>query len=208
MRAVLADLALDWLGSLVLGLGAAQAFDGTRPEDRAFARIGVALAKYMANKLCPLVVCEAMEMLGGMGYVEDTPLPMLYREAPLNGIWEGSGNVICLDALSTLVRELLAAEALAARLATARGMDAAYDAALTAWQARWQAGATEPEARGFVEDSALSLSAALLLDRGDAATAEAFIVTRLCRDRGRMAGTIPARLADPVLQALLPEPGA
>ena len=94
MRAVLGDLALDWAGALALSLHVARHFDGTEPEHRSFARIGVAMAKYLANKLCPLVVAEAMEALGGMGYVEDTLLPMLYREAPLNGIWEGSGNVI------------------------------------------------------------------------------------------------------------------
>lgn len=121
MRAVLGDLVLDWAGCLALGLGVAAASEGG--HDRALARIGVALAKYLANKLCPLVVAEAMEMLGGMGYVEDTPLPMLYREAPLNSIWEGSGNVICLDALRSLAREPLAAESLAARLDAVIGLE-------------------------------------------------------------------------------------
>src|SRR6056297_912718 len=77
MRAVLADLALDWEGALALGLHVARAFDGQGAETRAFARLGVALAKFLSNKLCPGVVCEAMEAMGGMGYVEDTPLPML-----------------------------------------------------------------------------------------------------------------------------------
>ncbi len=85
MRAVLADLALDREGALALGMRMARAYDA----DPALARIGVALAKYLANKRCVVVVAEAMEALGGMGYVEDTGLPLLYREAPLNGIWEG-----------------------------------------------------------------------------------------------------------------------
>lgn len=200
MRVVLADLALDWLGSLHLGLAVARAFDGKRPEDRAFARIGVALAKYLANKLCPPVVAEAMEMLGGMGYIEDTPLPMLYREAPLNGIWEGSGNIICLDALRTLTREPLAMAALRARLEAARGADAGYDAALAAWRARWDPGVAEAEARGFVEESALLLGAAALIGAGNALLAEAFVATRLQGRRGRSSGTIAAAWADPVLR--------
>jgi alkylation response protein AidB-like acyl-CoA dehydrogenase len=103
MRAVLADLALDWEGATALAFRVARAFDA--PAERPFARVAVALAKYLNNKLCVRVTAEAMEALGGMGYVEDTALPLFYREAPLNGIWEGSGNVICLDILRTLARE-------------------------------------------------------------------------------------------------------
>ncbi|RJL08230.1 acyl-CoA dehydrogenase family protein [Paracoccus siganidrum] len=199
MRAVLADLVLDWQGSLTLGLAVARSFDASGDADRAFARIGVALAKYLANKLCPTVVAEAMEVLGGMGYVEDTPLPLLYREAPLNGIWEGSGNVICLDALRTLAREPLAREALAARLEAGTGLDRHYDAALAGWRARWGRGVTEAEARWFVEQAALLLSAAALLEAGDEALAGAFIRTRLGTERGRTGGTIPADLAEAIL---------
>src|SRR6056297_168162 len=121
MRAVLADLALDWEGATALGLRVARAFDGADEADRAFSRIAVALAKYLGNKLCPGVVYEAMEVMGGMGYVTDTPLPMLYREAPLNSIWEGSGNVICLDILRTLARDPVAGDALLAELQSATG---------------------------------------------------------------------------------------
>ncbi|WP_288951253.1 acyl-CoA dehydrogenase family protein [uncultured Paracoccus sp.] len=199
MRAVLADLTLDWLGSLMLGMHVAASFDGSSAEDRAFARIGVALAKYLSNKLCPQVVVEAMEVMGGMGYVEDTPLPLLYREAPLNGIWEGSGNVICLDALRTLAREPLAAEMLAARLEGAAGRDRAYDTALAAHRNRWSDGVTEAEARQFVEGSALLLTAAVLLTEGDPALAEAFVQTRLNGNRARTPGTIPAAFAETVL---------
>lgn len=113
MRRVLADLALDWEGALALGMFAAATFDGRDDRARALSRVSVALAKFLSNKRCPVVVYEAMEALGGMGYVEDTPLPLLYREAPLNSIWEGSGNVICLDILRSLARAPLAAEALA-----------------------------------------------------------------------------------------------
>ena len=96
MASVLADLALEVEAAVALGMRVARAFDA---GDRAFARVGVALAKFLNNKRCPQAVYEAMECLGGMGYVEEGPMPLYYREAPLNSIWEGSGNVICLDVL-------------------------------------------------------------------------------------------------------------
>ncbi|MCV2445753.1 acyl-CoA dehydrogenase family protein [Paracoccus sp. DMF] len=197
MRAVLADLVLDWAGCLALGLGVAAASEGG--HDRALARIGVALAKYLANKLCPLVVAEAMEMLGGMGYVEDTPLPMLYREAPLNGIWEGSGNVICLDALRSLSREPLAAESLAARLDAVIGLEPGYDTALAAHRARWPGLPPEAEARWFVEEAALLLATANLLDSHEPAVATSFVETRLTGRRGRFIGALPVSAAEQAL---------
>ncbi|MEM1394515.1 MAG: acyl-CoA dehydrogenase family protein, partial [Cyanobacteria bacterium P01_H01_bin.150] len=161
MQTVLADLALDWEGALALGLRVACSFDSKRLEERAFARISVALAKYLSNKLCPGVVVEAMECLGGMGYVEDTPLPMLYREAPLNGIWEGSGNVICLDILRTLRASPEAGEVLAAEFAKVAGQDRGFDQALTEHMARFPKLPDEREARWFAESLVL-LSTALL----------------------------------------------
>jgi putative acyl-CoA dehydrogenase len=190
MRTVLADLALDWEGSLALGMRIAGAFDGTTEDDRAFARIGVALAKFLSNKLCPVVVCEAMEVLGGMGYVEDTPLPMLYREAPLNGIWEGSGNVICLDALRTLTKERRAAHVLDAELDAALGQDKRYDAALRAHRERWPGAPAEAEARWFVERTALMLTASVLIRHAPVEVAEAFVGTRVTGERGRISGAI------------------
>ncbi|MBW7923068.1 MAG: acyl-CoA dehydrogenase family protein [Rubellimicrobium sp.] len=202
MRAVLADLTLDWAGALALGLHVARAFDGTTPEARAFARIGVAVAKVMANKLCPVVVAEAMEALGGMGYIEDTGLPLLYREAPLNGIWEGAANVICLDALRSLSREPLTAAVLAAELDAARGLAVEYDAALDLYRARWPGPVPEAEARWFVERTGLLLGASVLLRHGPAALAEAFVATRLAPDgRGRLAGAVAGIDADAVLAA-------
>ena len=190
MRTVLADLTLDWEGSVALGMRVAHAFDGATREDRAFARIGVALAKFMSNKLCPVVVSEAMEVLGGMGFIEDTPLPMLYREAPLNGIWEGSGNVICLDALRTLAKEPRAVDALNAELDAPAGQDTGYDAALRAYRARWTSLPSEAEARWFVEQTALLLTAAVLIRQAPEPIADAFVATRLSGDRGRVSGTV------------------
>ncbi|OOY19183.1 DNA alkylation response protein [Thioclava sp. DLFJ5-1] len=190
MRAVLADLTLDWEGALTLGMRVAEAFDSARPEDRAFARIGVALAKYYGNKRCPVVTYEAMEVLGGIGYVEDTPMPMLYREAPLNGIWEGSGNVICLDILRTLAKEPLAADMLRAELYAARDTDPRYDAALADHLARWPALPPEAEARWFAERLALLLTASLLIRNAPAAVSDAFVATRLAGEAGRTTGAM------------------
>ncbi|MEY8838546.1 acyl-CoA dehydrogenase family protein, partial [Cribrihabitans sp. XS_ASV171] len=175
MRTVLADLTLDWEGALTLAMRVAQAFDSDKPGERAFARIAVALAKFLANKRCPVVTFEAMEVLGGMGYVEDTPMPMLYREAPLNGIWEGSGNVICLDILRTLAREPMAAEALMAELGTASGVDHRYDAAIKAHRDRWPALPPEAEARWFAERTAQLLTASLLLRHAPEEVADAYV---------------------------------
>ena len=192
MRAVLADLALDVEGALALGLRVARAFDGETPDDRAFARIGVALAKFLSNKRCPLVTYEAMEALGGMGYVEDTPLPLLYREAPLNGIWEGSGNVICLDILRTLARDPLAAETLMAEIAAASGADRRFDAAMAEHRDRWPALPPEAEARWYAERTALLLTGSLLLRHAPAAVADAFVATRLAGEAGRITGAMAA----------------
>ena len=192
MQAVLADLALDWMGALVAGLRVAEAFDkAADPAQHALARLGVALAKYWSNKRCPAVVAEAMECLGGAGYVEDSDMPRLYREAPLNAIWEGSGNIVCLDVLRTLERAPEAMEALSAELDLARGASRPYDTALAAARDRYAGGVAEAEARRFVETLALLLQGGLLLRHGEPLAAEAFVATRLAGDWGRTFGTLP-----------------
>ncbi len=200
MQAVLADLALDREAALALGLRVARAFD---EGDESLARIGVALAKYLGNRRAPSVIHEAMECLGGMGYVEDTPLPMLYREAPLNGIWEGSGNVICLDILRTLSRDSGAATALETALDAGRG-EPAYDAALRAHRARWPGLPEEAEARFFAERTASLLSAAVLLQRAPEVGA-AYAASRLGAARGLTAGALGRQKVTAVLERLLPE---
>lgn len=202
MRAVLADLALDAEAALALALRAAQAFDTDGPEARAFARLAVALAKYHNNKLCPSVVAEAMEVIGGMGYVEDTALPWLYREAPLNGIWEGSGSVIALDILRTVRREPLALAVLEADLDAARGADRRYDAALEAHRARWTRGAEEAEARRYAESLATLLAAATLRMRAPSAVSAAYVATRLAGGCGRFAGASAIAEPGPILDRL------
>jgi putative acyl-CoA dehydrogenase len=190
MRAVLADLALDWEAALAAGMLIARAFDRGDDEGRALARIGVALAKFLSNKRCVSVVGEAMEVLGGMGYVEETPMPMLFRQSPLNGIWEGSGNVICLDILRTLMRDPAAGQALDAVLDGARGADARFDAALAAHRDRWRAVPPEAEARWFAESLASLLSAAALFRVAPAAVAEGFVLSRVEGARGSVPGAI------------------
>ncbi|MGG7568266.1 acyl-CoA dehydrogenase family protein [Rhodovulum sp. DZ06] len=213
MESVLGDLALDWIGALALVMRVGQAFDGSSEEDRAFARIAVAIAKYWGNKRAPLAIVEAMECLGGMGYVEDTPMPMLYREAPLNGIWEGSGNVICLDILRALGRDRLAGEVLLAEIAGARGRDARYDAAFEDLAARLVA-PPEREARMLAERMAILLQASLLMrfpvveegagaGAGAEGVADAFIATRVAGDWGRSFGTLPQGVDAGALAALI-----
>ncbi len=186
MQAVLSDLVLDWEGATALGFRVAAAFDD--PDQRPFARIGVALAKYLSNKLCPTVTYEAMEILGGMGYVEDTLMPMLYREAPLNSIWEGSGNVICLDILRTLAREPEAEAQLNAELQAATGTNRHYDRALTDHRDRWPRGAPEAEARWFAERTALLLTASVLIRNAPDPVSDAFVASRVLGERGHTRG--------------------
>ncbi len=201
MRAVLADLALDVEGTLALGLRVAQAFD---TGSDGFARIAVALAKFLGNKRAPGMIYEAMETLGGMGYVEDTPLPLLYREAPLNSIWEGSGNVICLDILRTLARDPEAAGALTDALDAARGADTRYDAALRDFRATWHGLPPEAEARFFAERAATLLTAATLTATAPE-VAGPYIAARLADSRGLIAGAVRESDATPILARILPD---
>ncbi|WP_299420068.1 acyl-CoA dehydrogenase family protein [uncultured Shimia sp.] len=202
MRSVLADLAVDTEAALSVGMFLASAFDRDDAESRALARIGVALAKYLNNKRCIGVIAEAMEMLGGMGYVEETPMPMLYREAPLNSIWEGSGNVICLDVLRALMKEPEAGEALRTVLTSVTGSDARYDAALKAHMERWPGLPHEAEARWFVESLAVLLTAASLMKAAPSAVAEGYVSSRVTGDRGAFPGAARGMDVDAIIARL------
>lgn len=171
MAAVLADLAVESEAATALGLRLAQAFDEGDPVSRLLTPI----AKYWVCKRAPGLVCEAMECLGGGGYIEAGPMPRLFRQSPLNAIWEGSGNVIALDLLRAIGREPEGVEALQSFLAAQRGRDAGYDAWIDAIDLQ---SANEGNARLLVERLALGAQAAVLLG-WDSPAAEAFCRLRL-----------------------------
>ncbi|NZA25986.1 acyl-CoA dehydrogenase family protein [Luteimonas sp. SJ-92] len=194
MRNVLADLALESEAATALALRVARAVDAA-PRDAgeaAFARVATAIGKYWICKRAPAFVNEAQECLGGNGYVEESILPRLYRQAPLNSIWEGSGNIQCLDVLRALVREPASGAALRAELESARGHDDAFDGAASRLGDALAGGAVEEAgARLLVERLALALQAAMLL-RGGSPVAESFCRSRLRPGCGRAFGTLPA----------------
>ena len=199
MQNVLADLALESEAATVLFMRLARAFEdaASAPEERAWRRIVTPAAKYWVCKRTLEFTGEAMEVWGGNGYVEEGPMARFYREAPVNSIWEGSGNVMCLDVLRAMEREADAAQALfAAWHATAQGHPA-----LTAALGRLAATlknapeTREASARRIAQQIVLIAQAALLVQHAPAAVADAFIATRLadgCGESGRVYGTLPA----------------
>lgn len=195
MRSVLADLALESEAAVALGMRVARAVDAAprNPQEAAFARLATAIGKYWVCKRAPGFVNEAQECLGGLGYVEENILPRLYRQAPLNSIWEGSGNVQCLDVLRALRKEPEVREALFAELLAARGQHAVYDHTLD-WLIRAfdDVGSLEARSRLVVERTAMALQASLLLTSGHATIADAFCQARLADARGYAYGTLGA----------------
>ncbi len=195
MRRVLADLALEYEAAVALAVRVGAAFSADDEASAALARLSVAVAKYWLTKRNPGFVYECMECHGGVGYVEETPMPRLFRESPVNGIWEGSGNVIVLDVLRTLRREPGAVDALAAELDTASGANAAFDTATTALRDQLAGAPEEADGRQIVERVALLLQASLLLRQAPSGVADAFCATRLGGAGGRLFGVLP-RTAD------------
>jgi putative acyl-CoA dehydrogenase len=195
MRNVLADLAVESEAATVTALRLARAFDEADRGDAeadAFRRLATAVTKYWVCKRQPTLVGEALECLGGNGYVEESILPRLFRESPLNGIWEGSGNVICLDVLRAVARDPAAIEPFLAELEAARGADARLDAAVE--RVRHELGdayGIEGRARRVVEAMALALQASLLVRHGHPAVADAFCASRLGGEGGLALGTLP-----------------
>jgi putative acyl-CoA dehydrogenase len=195
MRVVLADLAVESEAATVTALRLARSFDDAARGDEgagAFRRLATAVGKYWVCKRQPTVVGEALECLGGNGYVEESIMPRLFRESPLNGIWEGSGNVICLDVLRAMAREPLALEAFVAELDLAAGSDPRLDGAIA--RVRAELGdvvGIEARARRVVEGMALAFQGSLLVRYGHPAVAEAFLASRLSGDEGLALGTLP-----------------
>jgi putative acyl-CoA dehydrogenase len=206
MANVLADLAVESEAATMVAMRLAAAADAAAAGDeseRAFRRLALAATKYHVCKLAPAHAAEALECLGGNGYVEESGLPRLYREAPLQSIWEGSGNVAALDALRALTREPQAAEAFFSELDQASGADRRLDDAIAQLR-KDAADPSEHAARRLAESMAVALQAALLIRYGHTAVADAFAATRLAGAGGRAYGTLPpgTRTRDIVARAV------
>lgn len=196
MRNVLADLALESEAATALALRLAAAYDRTEAHEQALRRLLTPAAKYWICKRLAPFAQEAMEVLGGNGYVEDSILPRIYREAPVNSIWEGSGNVMCLDVMRAASRNGESIAALLAELKAARGGDARLDAFASAVE-RDLADPAQPEpvARRLTERIALALQGALLVRHAPTEVADAFCASRLQGDWGACFGSLPAGTA-------------
>jgi len=196
MANVLADLAIEWEATATAAFRLAAATDrAVRGDSReaAFRRLALAVTKYWACKQAPGHAAEALECLGGNGYVEESGMPRLYREAPLGSIWEGSGNVAALDAVRAMAREPETVDAFLTEVGLASGADRALDKALQGVKDSLASGAPdEREARRVVERLAVLLQASLLVRHGSPAVADAFCASRLGEDRGHAYGTLPA----------------
>jgi putative acyl-CoA dehydrogenase len=219
MRNVLADLTLESEAATLLMVRLAHSFDARESGDRerAFGRIATAISKYWLCKRAPMQVAEALECLGGNGYVEESIMPRLYREAPLYSIWEGSGNVICLDILRAITKDPATLEALIHELKLTAGANRFLDSCVAdlettlvkqVKQSGNGAGEAEGQARRLAEKTALALQASLLVRHSSSAAAEAFCTSRLGGDGGRAFGTLSGTaelksVLDPVSTAIL-----
>jgi putative acyl-CoA dehydrogenase len=196
MRNVLADLAVESEAATALTLRLCRAYDEAMAGDERadhFKRLATAVAKYHVCKRVPNHAFEALECLGGNGYVEASGMPRLYREAPLCSIWEGSGNVMALDVLRALARTPEALDVFLEELDAATGADPRYDAHVQAVRGEFaRPEELEHRARLVVERMALALQAAQLLRHAPAPIADAFVATRLAGDGGLHYGTLPA----------------
>ncbi|MEV0031605.1 acyl-CoA dehydrogenase family protein [Nocardia sp. NPDC050793] len=195
MRNVLADLALEAEGATTVGLWLAEVTDravsGDETADR-LRRIALAVSKYYVCKRGPIHAAEALECLGGNGYVEESRMPRLYREAPLMSVWEGSGNVAALDTLRALAKQPATLGVFFDEVEQARGADARLDAAIDDLRGRFTDFDTiQYRARRVVGEMAQVLQASLLVRYGHPAVADGFVVSRLGRDHGDVFGTLP-----------------
>lgn len=195
MRAVLADLALESEAATALAMRLAASVDrADDPQERALRRIGLPLTKYWVCKRTPAAVAEALECLGGNGYVEESGMPRLYREAPLNSIWEGAGNIQALDLLRVLAREPDAVAAWRAEVEAAKGQDRRLDDALASVLAVLAGEIAEQgQARVLAGLMAVLLQASLLVRYAPPAVADAFCASRLDARHG-VYGALPSGL--------------
>jgi putative acyl-CoA dehydrogenase len=196
MRNVLADLALESEAAAALAFRVARAVDGSARDEkeRALARIVTAIGKYWICKRCPPFVAEALECLGGNGYVEDFDVARLFRQSPLNSIWEGSGNIQCLDVLRALDKQPETGEALFAELDAVRGGNRVLDGEVASLRKLVAEGDGDVEARSrrLVERMGMALQGACLVRGGNVAIADAFCESRIGRGHGVAFGTLPS----------------
>ncbi len=190
MSNVLADLAVESEAATALALRLARAYDD---EDTAFKRLATAVGKYWVCKRLPAHAAEAMEVLGGNGYVEESGMPRLFRESPLNSIWEGSGNVNALDVLRALAKQPDVLQSFFDEVSLAAGADPRLDAFTASVRAEFEdLGEVEARARRIVERLALALQGSLLVRGAPHAVADAFCASRLAGDWGHAFGTLPS----------------
>lgn len=208
MLNVLADLEIETEMAVLLMMRVARAFDRSPIDEHeaSVKRILTPVAKYWVTKRCSEVVREALECLGGNGYVEESIMPRLYRESPLNAIWEGSGNVMALDVIRVLTREAEAIDALHLEVEEAAGLDRRLqDFVATAFEAVKAPQDPEFQARRLVEDLALAVGGSLMAAHGRPVVWEAFAVSRLGSDHGYLYGTLPASVkAKEIVEPALP----
>ncbi|MBS1993890.1 MAG: acyl-CoA dehydrogenase family protein [Cyanobacteria bacterium SZAS LIN-3] len=198
MQNVVSDLCLETEAATLLTMRVAQAYDrqDENPKESAFRRIATAIGKYFTTKRTPPMVAEALECLGGGGYVEECGMPRLLKESPLNSIWEGSGNVICLDVLRAMFKEPESLEAYFEELQQSKGMDSRLDIYIDGLRRNLAElmktpAALEGQARLIVERLALALAASLFLRYSEPFMAEAYIATRISGAHGYCFGTLP-----------------
>ncbi|WP_375483727.1 acyl-CoA dehydrogenase family protein [uncultured Mycobacterium sp.] len=208
MRNVLADLAIEAEAATIVAMRMAGATDNAVRGDeteKLLRRIGLAATKYWVCKRATPHAAEAMECLGGNGYIEDSGMPRLYREAPLMGIWEGSGNVSALDTLRAMATRPECVDVLFDELAKTAGQDARLDAHVERLKPQLADYETiQYRARSIAEHISLALQGSLLVRHGHPAVAEAFVATRLDRQWGNAFGTLPTGLdLAPILERAL-----
>jgi putative acyl-CoA dehydrogenase len=197
MRNVLADLCVESEAATIAAMRLARSYDDVAADDEQaveFRRLANAVLKYWLCKRAPSHAVECLECLGGNGYVEESGMPRLYREAPLASIWEGSGNVQCLDVLRAMVKNPASLEAFFAEVLEASGAEPRLDSYVSSLRDEipGDVDTVQTRARGIVERMALALQASLLVRYGDPAVADAFCASRLGGDWGNAFGTLPA----------------
>jgi putative acyl-CoA dehydrogenase len=194
MQNVLADLALEAEAALTMCMRTARALDNTagNNSDALLVRMITAVGKYWICKRTPAHAYEAMECIGGSALMENSLMPRLYREAPVNTIWEGSGNVQCLDVLRAMQKEPASLEVFLGEIGEAKGQNKLLDSYLQKLQMELSDGSdVEYRARSIVEKMALAMQAALLIRAGNSTVSDAFCAARLGEESGHVYGMLP-----------------